>query len=153
MPGGAYPAGTWPAGAPVAVGEPLSSSTGPVAAMFDGATRDVPLDDDGHYLGVHPVDQKMALRGLIARGRMSSHPELGNRLLTETHNDPQRRQAVVENYFREFSVFGELVENGDVEIVSIQTEANVLSQTNATLAVVVYRNLRLVGSEERPLGV
>lgn len=152
MPAGAFSAGTWPAGAPLAAGSLPSSWTTPAAAMFDGATRDVPLDSDGQYRAVHPVDQTVALRCLVAKGKLSSHPELGNRLLLETHNDPQRRQAVVENHFRAFDVLGELVENGDIAIVSIVTDAGALSQTNATLAVVTYRNLRLLGSEDRTRG-
>lgn len=153
MPAGALPAGTWPAGAPLAVGEALSTATGPVAAMFDGATRDVPLDDDGHYLGVHPIDQAVALRCLIARSKLAAHPELGNDLLNETHNDPLRRQAVVENALRARECLGELVEAGDIEIVRIETDANVVSQTNATLAVLTYRNLRILGSDPQPRGI
>lgn len=49
----------------------------PAALYFDGASKGFPLDSNGHYLSIHPVDQAVALALLVKLGSLASAPEMG----------------------------------------------------------------------------
>ena len=70
-PAGAEPCGEYVLPAPVAARD----VTAPASLYFDGATKTFPLDANGRYRSLHPVDQAVALALL---------EQLGEPLLTST---------------------------------------------------------------------
>ena len=78
MGAGSASAGATPAGIdPVAAPPPARDVKPPTALYYDGATRSFPLDADGHYQGIHPVDQAVALALILSLGTITSAPGAG----------------------------------------------------------------------------
>lgn len=74
---GAYPAGIGPAGFDPADETDAKAQPLPVAAFYDPALRGFPINDDGEVIGVHPVDQEVAIRTTIPKGSLKCAPNVG----------------------------------------------------------------------------
>lgn len=106
--------------------------------LFDGQTRDFPLDDNGFYREVHPVDQKVEIALCISRGAIASVPGIGNKLRTI-----QRvRAAVAETLCRNFinEALADLLKSKSIEIQNIAIDTSVAGRL---LYAVTYLNLEL----------
>lgn len=78
MGAGSFAAGLGLAGLdPLPPANPPRNVSPPAALYFDGASRGFPLDAQGHYLGIHPVDQAVAVALIVSLGSLSSAPEVG----------------------------------------------------------------------------
>lgn len=80
MPLGDVPVGADPLGVEPAPYEPEDKPTMPRMVFFDGTTRDFPLDDDGRYVDIHPVDHAVQFAMFLEFGRVASALEAGNTL-------------------------------------------------------------------------
>src|SRR5580698_2091135 len=101
MGAGDTPAGAAPAGIdPPAALSPPRNVLPPQALLFDGATHDVPLDAQGHYMGVDPVDHRVALALFTTLGRIPSATEIGSTLTSARIADPVPLQNDVETRVR-----------------------------------------------------
>ncbi len=142
-----YPAGNGPAGE-----DPLPALTAPrnvqppAALLFDGASRAFPLDANGLYRAIHPVDQRVALALLIALGTVGSAPSLGSslrairRIVPTTPTDARNRIDVA---------LSDLVAARDIEVTKVEVETR-RAPTGSLLVAVSYRNLRLSALSSTP---
>lgn len=139
MSAGFSPAGYVPAGfSPGVVPEPLPAGTPPHALYLDPSVMDFPRGDDGRYLSVHPVDQKVELRLLVQQGSIRSAPTLGSTLrdiAIGTREAMTRAARVIVD-----AALSDLVSAGEVEVVSVVAFA---SAPNRARVEVQYRNLLL----------
>jgi hypothetical protein len=137
MPAGTFPAGIGPCGLdPLPDPLPARDVSPPVALRFDGATQDFPLDANGRYLSIHPVDQQVALALLIGLGTLPSVPTVGAafRQITRITNATETQAA---NMAR--AALAKLVAAKEVQIVTIDVEVR-LPQGSTSIAV-TYLNL------------
>ncbi len=80
MGAGSFGAGIGPMGLdPVAEASPPRNAKPPAALWWDAGTRDYLRDDNGFFLSLHPVDQKMAIALTHALGTNTSVPKHGAR--------------------------------------------------------------------------
>jgi hypothetical protein len=147
MGAGDFPAGVGPAGIdPPAAPTPPRSVVPPHALLFDGATRDVPLDDQGHYEGVHPVDHRVALALFIALGSIPSGPDVGNTLGDVLIQDPDPLQQDVQT--RVQAALQDDIDAQNIDLVEVDASAGPRWRLSVR---VVYRNLRLPDTPLRTL--
>lgn len=136
-------AGTFPAGQGGAGLDPLPTFPQPLtprataALYFDGATADFPLDANGYYLGIDPIDQEVALALLIRLGTLSSVPELGAAFRTIRKITPQT-VAIATDMAN--TALADLVSAKQIEIVNIDVQTRP-RPTGAVLIAVAYKNL------------
>lgn len=143
---GSSGAGLGPAGFDVAA-EPTAARrvTRPRAILFQLNGFDFPLDDDGRYQDVHPVDQWVALQlGILAEG-IGSSPTAGSRLRRITHVGAPDTRTKVEDAVR--LALKPKIDGREIRVVRIDYEAlpagflvavayvNLLSQAERTLTV------------------
>lgn len=114
--------------------------TRPVAIHFDGLTRDFPLDADGHYTSIHPVDSAMQMAMMVARNDIASSPTTGNGLKGLKYLDPKRVEAIVNDEVRICTA--QIVARGDVAIDGVR---HVLGAAGGLTVFVDYYNERLPG--------
>lgn len=78
---GDYAVGEGPFGFdPVVTSDPRPVGRAPAAQLYDAATRDFPLDSDGNFEAMHPVDQGVVLALATRRGSILSAPDVGHTL-------------------------------------------------------------------------
>ncbi len=135
-------AGLDPVGAPL----PRRNVRLPWALLLDGWTRDVPLDANGLYVEVHPVDHKVEVAMFIALGKLQSAPGIGGTVGEVAVGEDAAMQRDAETRIRE--ALAELLAEGDIAIVSIRAFAAPRWRANVELK---YQNLRLPGSDTRTL--
>lgn len=145
MPLGDLPAGDGPLGFdPVQPASPPRRTRPPVSLMFDGATRDFPLGEDGFYREIHPVDQRVALALLVSEGVIASAPEIGSRLRTIDRVSREVARSTATSYAR--LALSALVAERSIRIEKIEVE----TPAGGTLLVAVtYVNLQARGSGAR----
>jgi hypothetical protein len=113
MGAGVFPAGLGPAGADPVAGPPSPVVNGLTPAQFyvqaqgvrtqlmlayDPIARGFVLNADGTYVGVHPIDQQVALALFIPYGSIKSAPTLGSKWVTVLSRvAPQQVMAVARN--------------------------------------------------------
>jgi len=137
MGAGNFPAGFGPAGLdPLPDPVPPRSVTPPAALRYDGATKDFPLDANGHYLGIHPVDQAVALALLIGLGTISSARNTGAAFRQIKRITPS---TVAQATDMANAALKDLVRAKKIEILDISVETRV--PPGATLVAVSYTNL------------
>lgn len=136
MPAGLYPAGVGAIGfAPVVAPGTVPPRVDPVAALLDGATRDFPLNADGYWKAVHPVDQEVEIALLVPAGSVASAPDVGHTLLDVDLGAASFQNDVADRVRRALT---RPLARGDIEIVRIDA-----SNANRQLrCAVTYRNLR-----------
>ncbi len=144
MPLGSYPLGAGPLGF-----DPVSSASAagvaqPQAPLINPATHDAVLLEDGALLGVHPVDQAVALAFGVARGTLGSAPDQGNSL-GELEHAGRDLEAQVEQRVRQALTV--LVDRGDISLDRVVTQR----REGGFVSEITYQNLRLPGSAPRTL--
>lgn len=138
---GWLPAGVGPAGYnPVVPPNAPRDVRPPAALLFDGGTRDFPLDENGFYRAIHPVDQKVALALCVSRGAIAAVPGIGNKLRTIQRVRPDVAVTLVKNYVRE--ALADLIAAKSIQIESdgIAVDASVPGRL---LFAVTYLNLEI----------
>jgi hypothetical protein len=123
---------------PLADPSPPRDVTPPAALLFDGATKAHPLDAQGRYQGIHPVDQRVALALLVRFGSVGSVPDQGARF---------REIAKVTRYTAAQAkdmvnlALARLLAAKDITVELVEVETNRLA---GSIAIAVsYQNLRL----------
>lgn len=147
MPGaGAYPAGIGPAGFDDPANADSRSAPLPVAAFYDPATRTFPQNDDGEAVGVHPVDQEVAIRVTIPKGSIRCAPNVGISWARLRVASSRTMQKTVDDEVK--ASLATLIEAGDITLYGspLHEDAH-----GAPLFYVDYRNNRL--QEDRRIGV
>jgi hypothetical protein len=109
----------------------------PAALYFDGQTRDFPLDENGFYREIHPVDQKVALQLSLPRGAIASVTAIGNKLRTIQRVRPSVAETLCRSHIRE--ALAELLSAKSIEIQQIKVEPD----DGRLLFAVTYLNLEL----------
>lgn len=136
---GWYAAGLGPAGYdPVVPPNAPRDVRPPAALLFDGETRDFPLDANGFYSEVHPVDQKVELALCISREAIAAAPEIGNKLRTIQRVKSTVAETLARNYIRE--VLADLLASKAIRIENIELDVSVPGRL---LFAVTYTNLEL----------
>jgi hypothetical protein len=110
--------------------------TAPVALRYDGATKDFLLDANGHYLGIHPVDQQVALALICGLGTMPAAPKVGaafRQIKRITPSTPKQAEDMAR------TALSSLVSGGLIKIVAIEVETTALQ--GAVLIAVTYVNM------------
>lgn len=141
---GTFVAGVHPAGYDPAVGAPAGAvRTIPAALLYDGASRDFPLDASQggppyQYAAVHPVDQQVALRLQLQYGSVRSAPAVGAKF----HLIPLDDRAAASAANEVDRVLADLVAAGAVTVLRVTVVAR-LVVTGSLVVIVDYRNDRL----------
>jgi hypothetical protein len=125
-------AGEDPPAAPIAV----VRRRAPVALAYAPPERDVPLDDDGQYLGLHPVDQKVRLALLTTRGSSPAAPDEGFDWTTPFAAGEALQQDVTDRIRNALARSG--ITSQDIEEVRIEASRPVRGRVKWRF---VYRNL------------
>jgi hypothetical protein len=137
MPAGSYPAGFAPAGA-----DPITSTFAPraqrpVALRYEGSTSDFPLDANGNYEAVTPVEQGFALALCVKQGDIKSSPTTGNTLHEIVYIDGATIAADIDDRVRRSNPIARFLADGQAEIVRIDHEVG----TQGFKAAVYFRDL------------
>lgn len=111
----------------------------PAAALWDLATRDVPLDADGLVEATHPVDAQVSIGLGFRQGTIAGDPSIGHTFhlvsLAQSHEQLQRDVAA---RVRSANPIGSLLAARDIEIDGVAAR-----RLPSGLEVVTrYRNLR-----------
>lgn len=136
---GWYPAGIGPAGySPVVPPDAPRDVRPPAALYLDGQTRDFPLDANGFYQEVHPVDQKVELQLCLPRGAIASVPGIGNKLRTIQRVRQDVAITLAQSHLRE--ALADLLSAKSIQIQQIKIDVDVPGRL---LFAVTYLNLEL----------
>ncbi len=147
MPGaGAYPAGIGPAGFDPAADADSKTAPLPVAAFYDPSTRSFPFNADGEAVGVHPVDQEVALRVTVPRGSIRFAPNVGITWSRLRVASSRTMQKTVDDEVK--TSLTTMIEAGDITLYGSPLHEDA---RGAPLFYVDYRNNRL--QEDRRIGV
>lgn len=106
----------------------------PAAIMFDMSNRTFPLDQDGRYLAMHPVDQWVLLSLSMVQGEAVSDDGLGITLsgITHlTHKVPEHVRIIVRNKLKP------KVDSSEIRVNTIHVEV----EGNTIKTLVDYTNL------------
>lgn len=131
-----YPAGMGPVGDAARRGTPNARL--PVVPSFDPLLRDVPLDANGEAVGVHPVDQEVAVC-LSPKGSFASAPDTGLDMERIAAAPANKLQAVLDDETR--VALRRAIDAGDVAVLSVHIDSVHAPRAWTTH----YRNLRLPG--------
>lgn len=121
----------------------LARPTAPAALAFDGLKKDFELDDDGRFVGSHPVDAKVFILCRTAIGSIKSASTTGQTLSNLEFIDKQRIQAQAEDAFR--VVLAPVIAAGEIELLDIEVDATIRGRV---LVRPNYKNL--VSGRPRP---
>lgn len=142
MPLGSYPLGVGPLGFDPAAPASPSGLRQPLAPLLDPRTHDAVTLESGLLLGVHPVDQAVALAFGIERGTLASAPAQGHSLRELEHLQNDLEAQVRQRIDQALSV---LISRGDISLESVVT-----TRIEGGFVVdVTYRNLRLLPAAKR----
>ena len=119
MTAGLYPCGYGPCGLdPLPTASTARSVTAPVALMFDGETRDFPLNaSTGRYYGVTSVAQKVELALLTQFGKTPAVPTMGLDLSKVVPVAGDKLQADVDAAVR--LALAPMLTNGDIALLEV----------------------------------
>lgn len=139
MGAGSSCAGAWNAGCdPVAPPSPPRNVRPPAALYFDGATQDFPLDSEGHYEGIDPVDQAVALSLILRLGTVGSVPGIGAAFRSIRRITPATKTTVIA---MARDAIRARVQAQDIQIRAVDVEI-LTRPAGAILVAVSYVNLR-----------
>ncbi len=110
----------------------------PAAVLYDGATRDFPLDAAGLYTEEHPTDQKVGLALIVAQGTVSGSATLGSKLRAKRLINSETIRTEVAYIVN--TALASLVAAKEIVIVRIDVD---LGAPDRVLVRVVYENLLL----------
>jgi phage gp46-like protein len=117
----------------------------PAALLFDGSSRDFPLDENGFYQESHPVDQEVSLALCISRGAIASASGVGNKLRTISRVSQSVAEALARAYIRD--ALASLVSRKAIEVQNVTIDTTVPGRL---LYAVTYLNLetaRITGNK------
>lgn len=136
-----FPAGYEDAGDDPDIAVPAARVVPEVQALYlDPDARDFPLDENGFYVGIHPVDARVEAQMLIAAGSIKAAPEIGNLLFSYRYATPDittRVQYEVKRALRDE------VQGGNIAIKAVTVETLTMG---GFLVELQYVNLRLAES-------
>lgn len=89
----------------------------PRAPRFDPSTRDYPLDDNGLYQDIHPIDSQVILALTVEFGKISSASTTGQTL--REIPSPQGRRVKSDVDLRVRSALSRLTKRGSIAILKI----------------------------------
>lgn len=114
-----YACGIGPCGLdPLPAASAARSAVAPVALMFDGLTRDFPLNPEtGRYYGVTPTAQKVELALLLKFGKTPAMPSIGLDLSKVVPAAGPKLQADVESAVK--SALAKMLSAGSIKILEI----------------------------------
>lgn len=139
---GDYPCGDFPAGDDPTPARAAQRQVPDTAAVyFDPSTKDFPLDADGFYVAIDPVDQRVALALTTVEGSMSGSTDVGSRLRRIKYLDPLHIKALVTDAVK--VALADEINAKNIALVSVEVD---LPNASALLVRVTYQNLRLVKS-------
>jgi hypothetical protein len=93
----------------------------PLAPLYNIATRTFPASTGGLLLGVHPVDQKVALALGVLAGRLTCAPAQGTNYSSLSRLPADQIQTAATNIVNANPVIKALVRNKDITILAIRT--------------------------------
>lgn len=138
MGAGQYPVGYGPAGFdPTSITAP-TATLGGRAMYFDLITRDVPVDADGNYLEMHPIDSQVMVALGIQLGSVLSAPLVGSTIANLPIDDSVPMTAEANR--RVQAALSDLIANGDVALVLVNAYAGPSWRAHIEI---IYQNLRL----------
>jgi len=122
---GQYPCGIGPCGLdPLPAASAARSVVAPTALLFDGASRDFPINPaTGRYYGVTSVAQRVELALLIAFGKVPAVPALGIQLANIVPVAGAKLQADVENAVK--TALAVPLQRGDIALLTIRGTSTV----------------------------
>lgn len=125
MGAGEYPCGIGPCGLdPLPAASSARSVTPPVALLFDGKSRDFPINPDtGRYYGVTPTAQKVQLALLTRKGAIPANPTLGLDLSKVVPVAGPKLQSDVELAVR--SALASVIRANQIQILDIKGTATI----------------------------
>ena len=131
-------AGFDPAGA---VGS-ARAGTLPRALYLDAATMDFPVDENGRYQEVHPIDHQVEMRLLPAAGSVAAAQSVGS-TLRDIAIGP-RAQMTADAWRIAKNRLSDLLANGDVRILSVTAYASNAWRVHVEIS---YQNLRAIDAD------
>lgn len=110
----------------------------PQALYFDASVMDFPIDDDGRYIEVHPVDHKASMLLIPLQGSIAGAPDQG----TEWFDIPVASEAIMTQRVTDIvrSRWASLIANGDIGNITVT--AQVRGRADRAYIRVQYENLR-----------
>lgn len=134
-----YPAGRAGAGIiPGFVGPPPPVIVTPRALKYDVQAKAFVMNADGQMADVHPVDAAVAMALTIEYGSVPSLPTFGTQLRQRVQRaDPRQIPNIALTETKR--CLQALIDRGDIQLISVQTDT---STRGRVLAAVAYVNLR-----------
>lgn len=114
------------------------------ALEIDLAARDVPVDDNGFYQSIHPVDHKVLLNLLTELGAVPADPTIGTTLFQVPFDNDERMTADGSRRVR--SALNQMVLDEDITIDNVQLLSG-SSVSGRLIFEIEYQNLRLPEGE------
>ena len=110
----------------------------PAAILYDGASRDFPLDADGRPIEEHPTDQKVGLALIVVQGTVAGSSTLGSKLRNKRYiNDTTIRTEIT---YIVNTALASLVAAKEIAIARVDVD---VGESSRVLVRVVYENLLL----------
>lgn len=110
----------------------------PAAILYDGATRDFPLDAAGLYVEEHPTDQKAALALIVLAGSLSGSPNIGSKLREKRYLNVLTIRTEILYVVK--VALADLLKAKEIALIRVDVE---LVTSSRLLVRVVYENLLL----------
>ena len=120
----------------------------PQALYFDGKTADFPLDEEGHYVEVHPVDHRVEIALFTTFTKVPVAPDVGSTVASIPIQDDAAMTADADARVR--TALRDLIAAGDIELVSVKAWAHPRWRAHVE---VVYKNLQLPDQDPRTIAV
>lgn len=140
---GSSPAGTTPAGYDPSPSIDGTDYTPPWAPYIDGAQMDVPINDDGLYLEVHPVDHEVEMAILNEFGTIPTSQDIGAEFSTLPIDTDQVMTAEARR--RADRALAELIRRKDIQLIEVRAYSRVNGRAHLDIR---YRNLRLTNEDD-----
>lgn len=110
----------------------------PAAILYDGASRDFPIDATGLPVEEHPTDQKVSLALIVVQGTVAGSSTLGSKLRNKRLINSETIRTEVAYIVN--TALASLVAAKEIVIVRIDVD---LGAPDRVLVRVVYENLLL----------
>ncbi len=113
---------------------------------IDVRTRDVPIDDNGFYKSIHPVDHRVRMGMLINFGAVPADPSVGSTIHEMPFDTDENMTADANRRVR--IALKEPLDDEDIQIESVKAWGGTLSSAPGRVAYeLAYNNMRLPEGE------
>jgi hypothetical protein len=113
---------------------------------IDVRARDIPIDANGFYKSIHPVDHRVRLNLLIGLGVVPADQSVGSTLFSMPFDTDENMTADGNRRVR--NALRQLIDDGDIQIDSLTVSGSAMSSAPGRLVfLLVYKNLRLPEDE------